>query len=66
MKEITPAHLRCAIGSCPGVYEIDGGDLVIVGKKLSAELKQKIEERVGEDEYAIVIKRDFFENLNKS
>lgn len=31
--EITPHHLRCAFGSCPSVYELEDGNLLIIGKK---------------------------------
>jgi hypothetical protein len=65
MKEITPAHLRCAIGTCPAVYEVDGDDLLVVGKKITSELNEKIQSRVGEGEFAVLINREFFSELQK-
>lgn len=65
MKEITPAHLRCAIGTCSAVYEVDGDDLLVIGKKITSELNEKIQSRVGEDEFAILINREFFNELQK-
>ncbi len=52
MKEITPVHLRCAWGSCPGVYDMEDGNLRIVGTC----------EETGE-ERAIIIKREFFDGI---
>jgi hypothetical protein len=66
LEEITPSHLRCGIASCPGVYATDNDDLVVIGKRLSEGLAAQIGHRVGEDEYAIVIGREFFQNLNKT
>jgi hypothetical protein len=63
MREITPKKLRCAFGSCPGVFEVDEENLLIIGKELPPELKEKIQSRVGEGEYAIVIPREFFSEL---
>lgn len=63
MREITPKKLRCAWGSCPGVFEIDDENLLIVGKELTPELKEQIGSRVGKGEYAIIIKKVFFSEL---
>lgn len=64
MKDITPQHLRCAISQCPSVNTIeDGRELLIIGKKPSAELLAQIEGRVGADEYAIVIPAAYFSEL---
>lgn len=66
MKEITPKHLRCAIGSCPGVYEIDDGNLLIIGKNITTELDEKIQSKIGKDEFAVLINREFFSELQKN
>lgn len=64
MKEITPEYLRCALGSCPAVFEADKDHLVIIGStKLTPEQKKEIQSRVGEDEFAIIIRREFFKEL---
>ena len=64
--EITPHHLRCAFGSCPGVYELEDGNLLIIGKKTSDSLHKEIKNKIGSDEFAVVINPDFFQNLSKS
>jgi hypothetical protein len=63
MKEITPTNLRCAIGTCPAVYEVDKDNLLVVGKKITSELNEEIRPRVGDDEFAILINREFFREL---
>jgi hypothetical protein len=37
------------------VYELDSGQVLIIGKKPSALLNKQIETKVGEDEYAIIV-----------
>ena len=64
-QDITPANLRCAIGCCPSVYKLSDGDLVVIGKKLDRDLLKEIEGRVAEDELAVKISPDFFEDLPK-
>jgi hypothetical protein len=63
--EVTPAHLRCTIGSCPAVFQLSDGDLLIVGKALTPELQRQIEARVGSDELAIKLSPEFFRSLFK-
>ena len=63
MRELTPKRLQCAFGTCPGVFEVDEENLLIVGKELTPELKEKIQSRVGDGEYAIVIRKEFFSEL---
>ena len=64
LEEITPSHLRCGLASCPGVYTLDNGNLLIVGKRLSDGLSAQIGHRVGDDEHAIELSPEFFQNLN--
>jgi hypothetical protein len=63
--DVTPEHLQCAItASCPSVSTIgDGQMLLIVGQQPSPELLAEIEGRVGPDEAAIVISREYFANI---
>jgi hypothetical protein len=63
MKELTPLHLRCTFGGCPGIYEADDKNFVIIGKELTPEQKREIGERIGEGEYAIVIRREYLKGL---
>jgi hypothetical protein len=59
--EITPTNLRCIPCSCPAVYTLSDGDLLIIGQQLSSELFKEIEDKVGADEFAVRISPDFFE-----
>jgi hypothetical protein len=55
----TPKHLRCTLGACPSVHQ-HGGQLVIIGKKPSAEIMAELGHRVGEDEDIIMIGKEYF------
>ncbi|MGB0084781.1 MAG: hypothetical protein WBP94_05335 [Rhodomicrobiaceae bacterium] len=62
-EDLTPSHLRCIGGSCPAVYSLSDGDLLIVGKRLSNELFQEIAHKVADDEFAIKLGPQFLEGL---
>jgi len=63
-KEITPAEFMCHTSSCcPAVYEVDNESYVIVGKKLSAASLSAVKDRIGDDEYAIEVKRGMIDKL---
>lgn len=64
--EITPAHLRCCPASCPSVYVLSDGDLLIIGKKISEDLHKDIEGKVAADEFAIRISPEFFQHLPRN
>jgi hypothetical protein len=64
-KEITPHALRCTIGHCPAVLTLSDGDLLVIGKKLPADLSKEVQNRIGDDEFAIKISPEFFKNLRK-
>ena len=64
-KEITPKHLRCSLGGCPAVLELSDGDLLIIGKALSADLLKQVEGRIAGDELAIKLSPEFFRALIK-
>ena len=55
MKNITPQHLRCTFGACPSVFRMEDGNLLIIGKKPSAELADEIRSRIGPGEQAVII-----------
>jgi hypothetical protein len=65
-EEITPTHLRCVGGSCPSVYRLSDGNLLIVGKRPSAVLSQQIQGKVTSDEFAIVLDPDYLQNLRST
>jgi hypothetical protein len=64
-EEITPLELRCTFGTCQAVLTASDGDLIVIGKKLPADLSKAIQGRVGSDEFAIKISPEFFKNLRK-
>jgi hypothetical protein len=65
--EVTPDELQCGIAQCPGVFETAATptQLLIIGKKPTAELLKEIEGRVGPDEHAIVIDRALLANVRR-
>jgi hypothetical protein len=64
-KDITPVHLRCGMGNCESVFVLNDGKLLIIGKKLSAELAAEIGHKVAPSEEAIVIDPAYFSNLSQ-
>jgi hypothetical protein len=62
-EEITPSHLRCIPGSCPGVYALSDGNLLIIGKKPSDSLYKQVEAKIADDEFAVVLSPEFFQNV---
>jgi hypothetical protein len=69
----TPEHLRCAYGTCPGVWELEDGRLLIVGKRatLDEHTKDMLGPYVGKislqwDEQAIIIDRALLGDLVQS
>ncbi len=64
LKEITPAEFMCHTSSCcPAVYESENDTYVIVGKKLSAADMAAIQDRVADDEFAIVVEKGMIDKL---
>lgn len=63
MKEITPSRYRCALGSCPAAFKLDDGRILLIGKKAEASLANQIKDRIGNDEYAIVVEAGMLENV---
>lgn len=62
-KELTPAHLRCVAGSCPAVYALSDGELLIIGKKVTGPLHDEIADRIGSDEFAVRLSQEFFSDI---
>jgi hypothetical protein len=54
MKNLTPKKLRCGLGTCPAVYEIEPGKLLIIGKRAELVALQR-GARIGADETAVII-----------
>lgn len=55
LVELTPQSLRCSIGACPSVYKTEQGKLVVIGKRPTQEITESIKDKIGDDEWAIVI-----------
>lgn len=61
LKNLTPAHLRCGLGQCPGVYkEHNGSRLFIIGKAVR---KSEIMEQVGPDEALVQVEKALLANI---
>lgn len=59
LKDLTPERMRCV----PALFEAENGDLVIIGKRPSEEMLAEIEDRIGEDEFAVVIPAELLEKF---
>lgn len=63
MQETTPAGYRCATGFCPSTFDLGNGKVLIIGKKVDAELLADLSGRIGDDEYAIVVEAGLLQNV---
>jgi hypothetical protein len=61
--ELTPAQLRCGGGTCPAVYRLSDGTLLIVGKVINPSLLAQISDRIGPGEAAVIISPDYLAAL---
>ena len=62
--EITPASFRCALFSCPSVFETDRGTFVLVGEKVNLKnASEKIKNKIGDGETAIEIPKGLITKL---
>ena len=59
MQDLTPSHLKCFHGTCPSVWELDDGRLLIVGEVAYKNLP------VGGRETAIIIDRALLANIRQ-
>lgn len=63
--EITPPSFRCALISCPSVFETDSGTYIIVGKKLDLkEVPQVVKSKIGDGEIAVEVPKGLLDELN--
>ncbi|HEY7646916.1 MAG TPA: hypothetical protein VH858_17885 [Hyphomicrobiales bacterium] len=63
-EEITPEHLKCIPGSCPAVYTLTDGNLLIIGKRPSDTLMRQVEGKVASDEFAVVLNPEYLQRLS--
>ncbi len=63
MKEITPEQLRCGIGLCPAVFDLENGKAAIIGSTKTADLPDEVMRKVGENETVIVVPLELLKDL---
>jgi hypothetical protein len=64
MKEITPDRYRCAFATqCPATFRLEDGRILLIGKKADSPLLEQISDRVGADEYAVVVEQGLLETV---
>jgi len=65
MREITPKQLRCGVGLCPALFELDDGRIVIIGKlpDTQSPLPKEILETIGTNEMAVLIPPEYLKDL---
>lgn len=62
-EDLTPGHLRCAAASCPAVFKLADGKLLVVGERPSQAVLAEIEGKISEQEVALIIDPAYFQNL---
>jgi hypothetical protein len=65
LEEITPDGFKCSLGACPAVFRLDNGQILLIGKKADSSVLNQISDRVGADEYAIVVDAGMLENVHR-
>lgn len=66
MKEITPEGFRCAMGSCPALYELDDGRVLVVGERATPQMLARLIEagRISPiTEYGVIVERGMLGEL---
>lgn len=61
-NDLTPAALRCGMGQCPAVLQLQDGRLVIIGTDPDADLSSELTQRVGPKEHAIIVSPQLLAN----
>jgi hypothetical protein len=62
-QDLTPYHLRCGTGSCPAVFALSDGNLLIIGKRPSQALAKQVEGKIAADEFAVILSPEYLINL---
>ena len=65
MREITPKQLKCGVGLCPALFELDNGSIVVIGKLPDSKnpLPREILDKIGPNEMAVVISPEYLKDL---
>lgn len=62
IEDVTPMHLRCGVGACPGIFRTDRDTFLVVGPPLSRDqVKTLLPERVSSNEMVIEIPIDLLD-----
>lgn len=62
-ENLTPAHLLCAVAaSCPSIYRLGDGKLLVVGKR-DVDCLYLRNVAIGDDEQAVIISPDLLDSL---
>ena len=61
-SDLTPPALRCGMGQCPAVLQLQDGRLVIIGTDPDADLSSELAQRVGPKEHAIIVSPQLLAN----
>jgi hypothetical protein len=64
LEEITPDRYKCSIGVCPAAFRLEDGKILLIGKKVDLTILNQISDRIGDDEYAIVVDAGMLENVH--
>jgi len=65
MREITPKKLRCGVGLCPAIFELDDGKIVIIGKLpiSDSEIPEVILSKVGDGEGIVILPPEYLKDI---
>lgn len=68
LKEITPETYMCNSCSpcCPAVFETEDGKYVIIGKKISPDVKKLVEGKVADDEFVIEVEKGMIDEIKQA
>lgn len=65
LKEITPSEFMCGgcVCGCPAVFETENNSYVIIGKVLPVSAVEKLQGRIGADEFVIEVPKGMIDGL---
>lgn len=67
LREITPEHMRCIIGSCPAIYETNRGTYILIGHKLNLKkIDSNLKNKISSHENAIEVPQELLKNISLS
>ena len=63
-REVTALHRRCQLGNCVSAFELDNGNIAIIGKEPGPEIAEELAKKIGPDERLIILDREFLRDLD--